>query len=827
MNLYHRALPGLPLFAAGSLLLQVWGVSDALAAERRFQIDFGPDVAATPGWNNLSFGYTGSSLSGLVDTAGAASGLSLQVTDGFWQGWTGAYNGAGTTASTLYPATATQDTFFIGTNEGTTDTLARLRLSGLASTGTYSLRFYASRMTDDLTSDRTTLYTVGTRTAELQARNNIDGVAQLTGLVPTSGALDITVSMKPGAVFGYLGVLEIIEQDGGVVNQPPVANAGADRSVPLPSNTVAIQQSVSDPEGQATTFTWSQVSGPSTARLYQNPWSPLVASNLVQGTYVFRLTATDAQGASATDDVSVSVVPSTAGAGPFQRTLTEKSVTANDKRIYYYESLPRGYDTDPNRKWPVLVFHHGTAEKGAIPETLPNVLGNMTTVRDNHPLEFTVNGVTESFIVLIPQLHDTYSDWQDFFTQAMIDTAKTNLRVDADRVYLMGFSLGAFHAWSFPQRSDANARQIAAIVPFSGGRTHSANGASQVCRLATQDVPVWAFHAVDDQTVNVSTTDAAVNALSACSPAPDPAPRYTRPATGDHWIIGWGASPSAPEATNIYHWMLQQRRVSTPPTDPPGPLAPRTLTPRTTTIPKLWNGTLGYYESLPRGYDADPTRRWPLIIFLHGIGERGNGTTELPRVLGQGLPAQINSGQQLEFTVNGVTDSFVVLVPQITTNTSGFHPYLVERLLDVAQAGLRIDPKRVYLTGLSLGGFGTTAFVEFSLANAQRIAAIAPTDGAHYGGIIWTPDLDNVATNACYLAQADVKVWQFYGDSDASWGWTVTDFLARLHACAPPTPPVVSLYTGVNHTAYTRAYVTDHRWHTPNLYEWLLAQRRP
>ncbi|MCP3103663.1 hypothetical protein LZ198_32745 [Myxococcus sp. K15C18031901] len=831
MRIFRRALPGLPMFAVGSMLLQVWGASEAVAAERRFLIDFGAETSATPGWNNLYFGSTGSSLTGLVDTGGQSSGLSLQITDGFWQGWVGAYNGAGTTASTLYPATATQDTFFIGTNEGTTDSLAKLRLAGLSATGTYSLRFYASRMTDDQTSDRTAQYTVGAQTVELQARNNINDSALMTGLVPTSGALDITVAMKPGAVFAYLGVLEVIQQDGTSEpepepepsNLPPVANAGADRTVPLPTNTVALQQSFSDPEGQSTTFVWTQVSGPTTARLYQNPWSPLVASNLVQGTYVFRLTVTDAQGASASDDVSVSVVPSTGSGTPFQRTLTEKSVTSNNKVIYYYESLPRGYNTDPNRKWPVLVFHHGIAEKGAIPETLPNVLGNMTLIRDNAPLEFDINGVTESFIVLIPQLHDNYSDWQDFFTQAMIDTAKANLRVDADRVYLMGFSLGAFHTWSFPQRSDANASQIAAIVPFSGGRIYSANGASQVCRLATKNVPVWTFHAVDDHTVAVGTTDSAVNALNACSPAPAPAPRYTRPATGDHWIIGWGASPTQPEGSNIYRWMLQNRRSTTPPTTP---LTPRTLTPRMTNVPKLWNGPLGYYESLPRGYDADPNRQWPLLVFLHGAGQRGNGTTELPRTLETALPANIGSGNQLEFTVNGVTESFVVLIPQITADTSGWHPYHVERLLDVAMASYRINPKRVYLTGLSLGGFGTTAFVEFSQENANRIAAIAPTDGAHYGGLIWTPDRDNVTTNACYLAQADVKVWQFYGQTDG-WAWTVTDFLARLSACAPPTPTKVTRYDGLGHEAYTRAYVTNHQWHDPNLYEWLLAQQRP
>ncbi|ATB43668.1 hypothetical protein CYFUS_009148 [Cystobacter fuscus] len=818
------AQSGLPMFAAASLLLQVWGAPEAVAAERRFLIDFGAEPSSTPGWNNIYFGHTGSELSGLVDSTGVTSGLSLQITDGFWQGWVGAYNGAGTTASTLYPATATQDTFFIGTNEGSTDELARLRISGLAINGTYSLRFYASRMTDDQTSDRTTLYTVGTQTVELQARNNIDGYAQLSGLAPTHGALDITLTMKPGAVFGYLGVLELIEQDGGVVNQPPVPNAGADRSIPLPSNTVAIQQTISDPEGQSTTFQWTQVSGPNTARLYQNPWSPLIASNLVQGTYVFRLTATDAQGASASDDVSVSVVPSTGTGSPIQRTLTGKSVTANAKVIHYYESLPRGYNTDPNRKWPLIIFHHGIGERGSTPETLPGVLGNLTPIRDTAPLEFNVNGVTESFIVLQPQLHESYGDWQDFFTQAMIDTARANLRVDLDRIYLVGYSLGAFHTWTFPQRSDTNASQIAAVAPIAGGRIYSVNGASQICRLADQDVPVWAFHAVDDHTVNVSTTDNAVNALNACSPAADPAPRYTRPTTGDHWILGGVVNPNAAETTNIYRWLLQHRRNATPTPTPTS----RTLTPRMTTVPKLYNGSMGYYESLPRGYDTDPNRQWPLLIFLHGDGQRGNGTTELPKVLETGLPEKINAGHQLEFTVNGANDSFVVLIPQIPPGPSGWHPYQVERMLDVGLANYRIDPKRVYVTGLSLGGFGTTAFVEFSLANAQRIAAIAPTDGANYGPDIWTPDLGSVLTNTCYIAQAGVKVWLFYGATDG-WGWTASQFVDRLNACSPaPVPaPVVTVYPNLGHAAWGRAYATDHSWHTPNLYEWLLAQQRP
>ncbi|MFY2562839.1 PKD domain-containing protein [Corallococcus terminator] len=818
----RRAVPGLRGIAVGLTLFQVLCAAQAVAAERRFLIDFGADIYTTPGWNNVTVGHAGTTLNNLVDSAGVSSGLTLQITDSFWQGWTGANNGNGTLSSTLYPVTATQDSQFIGNHMGTLDDVAKVRVSGLAVNGTYSVRLFGSRVTDDLTSDRTTVFTIGAQSVELQARNNVNGVAELTGLAPSGGALEVTVSLKPGAIYGYLGVLELIEHDGVVVNRPPVPNAGADRSVPLPTNTVALQQSGTDPEGQAITYLWTQVSGPNTARLYQSPWSPLVASNLVQGTYVFRLTATDSEGASATDDVSVSVVPSTGTGSPSQRTLTQKAVTANSKVIQYYESLPRGYNTDPNRKWPLIVYHHGLGQRGSTPESLPVILGTSIPVETGAQLEYVHNGVTESFIVLQPQLHESYGDWQDFFTQAMLDTARTNLRVDPDRVYLVGYSLGAFQTWTFPQRSDANALQVAAIAPVAGGRVHTAGGVSQLCRLANQKVAVWAFHAVDDQTVGVGTTDGAVNGLNACAPAPSPAPKYTRYADGDHWVIGRAVNPTAPEASNLYQWLLKQRRNA-----PPVTSTPRTLTTRSTTVPKLYNTTLGYYESLPPGYNVDPNRQWPLLVFLHGLGQRGNGTTELSKVLEIALPQKIQQGAQLEYVVNGVTDSFVVLMPQISASTSGWHPYHVERMLDLALANHRIDPKRIYLTGLSLGGFGTTAFTDFSLANSQRIAAIAPTDGAHYGDVVWAPDLGNVPTNTCYIAQAGVKTWMFYGAGDTSWGWTASQFVDRLNACTPAPALQVSAYAGVGHEAYGRAYETGAAWHTPNLYEWLLAQRRP
>ncbi|HSE56879.1 MAG TPA: PKD domain-containing protein [Candidatus Paceibacterota bacterium] len=733
----------------------------------------------------------------------------------------------------------------------------------------------------------------------------------VTGLVQGGYTFRLTATDSKGATTADDVVVTVNAAP--AVGLPPVVNAGTDLNVPEQTNSVNLTQSVSDPEGKTVTSSWAQVSGPSTAGLYWQQWGVAAAYNLVKGTYVFRLTGTDADGASATDDVTVTVSASTGAGSPFMRTVAQKSVVSNSKTIYYYESLPKGYNTDTTRKWPLIIYHHGIGERGSTLQSLPAILNQFPIGTSN--LEYTVNGVNDSFIVMVPQLHETYSSWQNFFTQAMIDAAKSGLRVDTNRIYLVGWSLGGFQTWNFPQGSDTNAAQIAAIAPVAGG-----SSGPSLCKIATNKIGVWAFHAVDDSTVSVSTTDMAINNLNLCNPAPSPTPKYTRYTSGNHWIIGWVTDPNAPSGSNLYQWLLTQSKTittNTPPTanagsdaiitlptnsltlsgsgtDTGGSIsayswtkvsggsatistpaaastaitglvqgsytfrltvtdnggltasddvnvtvnaavtglnpAARTLTTRMTSLPYLYNTPVGFYESLPRGYNNDTNRKWPLMIFLHGIGERGNGTTELPKLLsGNAVGSKIAAGEQLEYNVNGINDSFVVMMPQLSTSASDWHPYHVRGMIDYAVANYRVDPKRIYITGLSLGGFGTTAYPEFSTAFANQIAAVAPTDGANYGTSIWTPDLGSITYNTCNLVAAGVKVWQFYGADDTSWGWTAANFINRLNACNPaPNPaPLVTVYPGVGHWAWGNTYDTTHNIQNPNVYEWLLAQKRP
>jgi hypothetical protein len=90
-------------------------------------------------------------------------------------------------------------------------------------------------------------------------------------------------------------------------NQLPTVNAGADKTITLPVNSVSFTATASDADGSIASYTWTQVSGPSTATLSGAASATLTASNLIQGAYVFRLTVKDNANASAFDEVAVTV----------------------------------------------------------------------------------------------------------------------------------------------------------------------------------------------------------------------------------------------------------------------------------------------------------------------------------------------------------------------------------------------------------------------------------------------------------------------------------------------------------------------------------------
>ena len=119
---------------------------------------------------------------------------------------------------------------------------------------------------------------------------------------------------------------------------------------------------------------------------------------------------------------------------------------------------------------------------------------------------------------------------------------------------------------------------------------------------------------------------------------------------------------------------------------------------------------LDYLISTPKGYDQEKSKRYPLLLFLHGSGERGSN---LEKVKVHGPPKLVAEGKDLPF---------IIVAPQCPDRRSWDSDELIGLLNDIEKK-YRVDRSREYLTGISMGGYGTWAL---ALAQPNRFAAIAP-----------------------------------------------------------------------------------------------------
>lgn len=157
-----------------------------------------------------------------------------------------------------------------------------------------------------------------------------------------------------------------------------------------------------------------------------------------------------------------------------------------------------------------------------------------------------------------------------------------------------------------------------------------------------------------------------------------------------------------------------------------------------------------YLVWLPEGYGDDRGKRYPLIYFLHGSGDDDYDSTF---VISFGLPAVLALGEQPD------DFEFVVVSPQAAPGTGwyfGDQPQVVDALLDEVLDTYLVDPDRVYLTGLSMGGYGAWHIASH---NPERYAAMASLSGSGYQ-LPETPP----AEFACRLGE--VPVWVIHGEQD-------------------------------------------------------------
>ncbi len=200
---------------------------------------------------------------------------------------------------------------------------------------------------------------------------------------------------------------------------------------------------------------------------------------------------------------------------------------------------------------------------------------------------------------------------------------------------------------------------------------------------------------------------------------------------------------------------------------------------------------LDYLLYLPPDY-AEGEKKWPLILFLHGMGERGS---DLELVKKHGLPKILEERDNWPF---------IVVSPQCPAHS--FWPAetaALNALLDDVVEKYAVDPKRIYLTGLSMGGFGTW---HLAIEYPERFAAIAPICG---GSMFYADLVERI------VALKDVPVWAFHGARDPV--VSVHENANLVYALKQAGGHAqLTVYPDADHDSWSETYAN------PQLYEWFL-----
>lgn len=246
----------------------------------------------------------------------------------------------------------------------------------------------------------------------------------------------------------------------------------------------------------------------------------------------------------------------------------------------------------------------------------------------------------------------------------------------------------------------------------------------------------------------------------------------------------------------------------------------------------------GYLEHLPPDYRKHPKGRHPLVFFLHGLGELGDSAKDLAKVGKYGPLKLLADGDPVGRTID--QQSAIVIAPQ---GLKADKWWRTEKLTATLEAILKrhpIDPARIYVTGLSMGGGGTWAV---ATALPGRIAAIVPICGAARAGDakklrglpIWAhhaindpvvkfPDntqtwFDGILKDVALVPAGGLLATRTATDKPWTGYLTPKGWLGQEGIAPPgPSPLILTLHPDGSHDSWTRTY------RNPAVWAWLFAQ---
>ncbi len=222
----------------------------------------------------------------------------------------------------------------------------------------------------------------------------------------------------------------------------------------------------------------------------------------------------------------------------------------------------------------------------------------------------------------------------------------------------------------------------------------------------------------------------------------------------------------------------------------------------------------GYYVYTPSTYAMDGPV-YPLMVFLHGSGEKGNSSTDANKlllVLRNGPPMMINKNNWKPYT------PMIVVSPQC--HDGGWNAQKIHEFIGYCIKTYKVNPSRIYITGLSMGGYGTFDYVG-AYGNESYAAACVPICG---GG--------STSRAANFL---DIPTWAFHGDADGTVSVNNSiNMVKAINELIPIQKAKLTIYPGVGHNSWSMTYDgtgigkerSDYDPYNTLIYDWMLQYQR-
>ncbi|HYE55601.1 MAG TPA: alpha/beta fold hydrolase [Chitinophagaceae bacterium] len=219
------------------------------------------------------------------------------------------------------------------------------------------------------------------------------------------------------------------------------------------------------------------------------------------------------------------------------------------------------------------------------------------------------------------------------------------------------------------------------------------------------------------------------------------------------------------------------------------------------------NNVSGYVAGLPARYDST-SKNYPLLVFIHGMGQLSSGTAKLSSISETGV-AKLLQQQQFpaSFNVNGKAHSFIVAAPQFANwataaDVNSFIDYMVETY--------RVDAGRIYIAGFNMGG---AVAWEFAGAHPDKVAAIIPIAGPS-----WADE-----KRSSTIASNGIGVWAFHNTEDKVVLADVSKkIIEKVNSFNPKSAAKLTLFNSGEHDAWTKATDPSYKENGLNIYEWML-----